>query len=182
MLASLLASARCGSRCSLPSILFGCCYRRRRRRRFFFFLMSSMDSFSLAHPARHLNWIGTLLAPSSAPSVLPFVIVTHFGTISGIFLKKSDWKPWPRFLYSWRLCRCCCKCRDKYTTITTNSVQGPPCDIDPDCEYHEDYLSEFKSMLVTKMRTFIDKDLANDPDCIKGRKKTVQVRNINIPV
>lgn len=55
------------------------------------------------------------------------------------------------------------------------SVQGPPCDIDPDCEYHEDYLSEFKSMLVTKMRAFIDKDLANDPDIQKGRKKTVQV-------
>lgn len=57
-----------------------------------------------------------------------------------------------------------------------HSVHGPPCDIDPDSEHHEDYLSEFKSMLVTKMRNFIDKDLANDPDCIKGRKKTVQVR------
>lgn len=31
-------------------------------------------------------------------------------------------------------------------------------------------------MLVTRMRTFIDTNLANDPDCIKGRKKTVQVK------
>lgn len=55
------------------------------------------------------------------------------------------------------------------------SVQGEPCDINPDCENHEEYLCEFKSMLMTKLRNFIDNDLANDPDCIKGRKKTVQV-------
>lgn len=30
-------------------------------------------------------------------------------------------------------------------------------------------------MLITKMRNSIDRDLTNDPDCIKGRKKTVQV-------
>lgn len=55
------------------------------------------------------------------------------------------------------------------------SVQGEPCDINPDCENHEEYLCEFKSMLMTKLRNFIDNDVANDPDCIKGRKKTVQV-------
>lgn len=54
-------------------------------------------------------------------------------------------------------------------------MQGKPCDIDPDCENHEDYLGEFKSMLMTKLRNSIDRDLANDPDCIKGRRKTVQV-------
>lgn len=56
------------------------------------------------------------------------------------------------------------------------SVQGEACDIDPECENHDDYLGEFKSMVVMKMRNSIDRDLVNDPDCIKGRKKTVQVR------
>lgn len=30
-------------------------------------------------------------------------------------------------------------------------------------------------MLITALRNVIDADTANDPDCIKGRKKTVQV-------
>lgn len=55
-------------------------------------------------------------------------------------------------------------------------MQGLPADIDPDCDVHEDYLSEFKSMMVMKLRESIDRDLINDSDCIKGRKKTVQVR------
>ncbi|KAJ6644572.1 Protein qui-1 [Pseudolycoriella hygida] len=46
--------------------------------------------------------------------------------------------------------------------------------IDPDNEDHEAYLAEFKSMVMAKMRNSIDKDLVNDPDVIKGRKKTVQ--------
>lgn len=58
------------------------------------------------------------------------------------------------------------------------SVQGESCDIDPDCENHEDYLSEFKSILISKLRDAIDADLKNDPDCIKGRKKTVQVSEL----
>lgn len=33
-------------------------------------------------------------------------------------------------------------------------------------------------MVLAKMRISIDKDLVNDPDVIKGRKKTVQVRKI----
>ena len=62
------------------------------------------------------------------------------------------------------------------TPTCTYSVQGECCDIDPDCENHDDYLGEFKSMVVMKLRNSIDRDLINDPDCIKGRKKTVQVR------
>lgn len=62
--------------------------------------------------------------------------------------------------------------------IILNSVEGEPCTIDTDCENHDDYLSEFKSMVVMKLRNSIEKSLVNDPDCIKGRKKTVQVCNI----
>lgn len=54
-------------------------------------------------------------------------------------------------------------------------MKGEPVDIDPECVSHDEYLSEFKSMLITKLRNAIDADLSNDPDCIKGRKKTVQV-------
>lgn len=54
-------------------------------------------------------------------------------------------------------------------------MKGEPVDIDPECVSHDEYLSEFKSMLITKLRNAIDVDLSNDPDCIKGRKKTVQV-------
>lgn len=59
-----------------------------------------------------------------------------------------------------------------------NSVQGVRRDIDPESDDHDDYLGEFKSMVVTKMRNSIDRSLVNDPDCIKGRKKTVQVCNL----
>lgn len=55
------------------------------------------------------------------------------------------------------------------------SINGDPVDIDPECVSHDDYLTEFKSMLITALRNVIDADTANDPDCIKGRKKTVQV-------
>lgn len=55
------------------------------------------------------------------------------------------------------------------------SVNGEPSDIDPECVSHDEYLAEFKSMLITQLRYAIDADLVNDPDCIKGRKKTVQV-------
>lgn len=61
----------------------------------------------------------------------------------------------------------------------TNSVPGEPRCIDPDNEDHEAYLAEFKSMVMAKMRISIDKDLVNDPDVIKGRKKTVQVTIIS---
>lgn len=57
----------------------------------------------------------------------------------------------------------------------TDSVQGARSDIDPESDDHDDYLGEFKSMVVNKMRNSIDRSLINDPDCIKGRKKTVQV-------
>lgn len=55
------------------------------------------------------------------------------------------------------------------------SVNGEPVDIDPECVSHDDYLTEFKSMLITQLRNAIDADTCNDPDCTKGRKKTVQV-------
>lgn len=55
-------------------------------------------------------------------------------------------------------------------------MKGEPADIDPECVTHDDYLTELKSMLITKLRNAIDADIVNDPDCIKGlRKKTVQV-------
>lgn len=60
-------------------------------------------------------------------------------------------------------------------THTKSRVKGEPADIDPECVSHDEYLSEFKSMLITKLRNAIDTDILNDPDCIKGRKKTVQV-------
>lgn len=59
--------------------------------------------------------------------------------------------------------------------ITNNSIRGEPSDIDPDCVSHDNYLTEFKSMLITILRSAIDADIENDPDCTKGRKKTVQV-------
>lgn len=55
------------------------------------------------------------------------------------------------------------------------SINGDPVDIDPECVSHDEYLTEFKSMLITALRNSIDADTANDPDCTKGRKKTVQV-------
>lgn len=63
-----------------------------------------------------------------------------------------------------------------YTCVHTFcSVNGEAADIDPQCSSHDDYLTEFKSMLFTKLRNAIDADISSDPDCVKGRKKTVQV-------
>lgn len=53
--------------------------------------------------------------------------------------------------------------------ITTN-------DINPNNMEHETYLSRFKNKITDKIRNLIDTNIANDPDIIKGRKKTVQVR------
>ncbi|XP_055320250.1 protein qui-1 isoform X3 [Sitodiplosis mosellana] len=58
--------------------------------------------------------------------------------------------------------------------LITLNINGDPVDIDPECVSHDEYLTEFKSMLFTALRNVIDADTANDPDCIKGRKKTVQ--------
>ncbi|XP_059616881.1 protein qui-1 isoform X2 [Phlebotomus argentipes] len=54
------------------------------------------------------------------------------------------------------------------------TVEGEAAEIDPDTESHEDYLAVFKTTIVEKLRATIDRSLINDPDCIKGRKKTVQ--------
>lgn len=40
----------------------------------------------------------------------------------------------------------------------------------------EEYLAKFKSTLIERLAAAIESDLQNDPDCAKGRKKTVQVR------
>lgn len=53
-------------------------------------------------------------------------------------------------------------------------MRGRRCPVDPDADDHDDYLGELKSMIISKMRNAIDRSLINDPDCIKGRKKTVQ--------
>lgn len=63
----------------------------------------------------------------------------------------------------------------KWNLFSKSRVKGEPVDIDPECVSHDEYLSEFKSMLITKLRNAIDTDISNDPDCIKGRRKTVQV-------
>lgn len=47
--------------------------------------------------------------------------------------------------------------------------------IDPDNEDHEAYLSKFKNKVTDKLRLLIEAHITNDPDVIKGRKKTVQV-------
>ncbi|KAI8128861.1 putative WD repeat-containing protein [Lucilia cuprina] len=62
---------------------------------------------------------------------------------------------------------------DNYTTLV---VPGNCCDsgIDPDNEQHETYLSKFKNKVFDKLRNLIEEHIANDPDVIKGRKKTVQ--------
>lgn len=66
------------------------------------------------------------------------------------------------------------KKRKIYNDVSS-SINGEPVDIDPECVSHDDYLTKFKSMLITKLRNAIDADISNDPDCTKGRKKTVQV-------
>ncbi|XP_059226563.1 protein qui-1 isoform X1 [Stomoxys calcitrans] len=62
---------------------------------------------------------------------------------------------------------------DNYTTLV---VPGNCCDtgIDPDIEEHETYLSKFKNKVFDKLRNLIEEHITNDPDVIKGRKKTVQ--------
>ncbi|KAL9915704.1 protein qui-1 isoform 2-T16 [Glossina fuscipes fuscipes] len=62
---------------------------------------------------------------------------------------------------------------DNYTTL----VVSGNCEetiIDPDKEEHESYLSKFKNKITDKLRNLIEEHIANDPDVIKGRKKTVQ--------
>lgn len=39
-------------------------------------------------------------------------------------------------------------------------------------------MAKFKSTLMTRLATAIEDDLQNDPDCVKGRKKTVQVSRV----
>uniref|UniRef100_A0A1L8DGI8 Putative wd40-repeat-containing subunit of the 18s rrna processing complex n=1 Tax=Nyssomyia neivai TaxID=330878 RepID=A0A1L8DGI8_9DIPT len=64
-----------------------------------------------------------------------------------------------------------CLPTDNMQTLT---VEGEAAEIDPDKESHEDYLAVFKTTIIEKLRVTIDRNLINDPDCIKGRKKTVQ--------
>lgn len=45
----------------------------------------------------------------------------------------------------------------------------------------EEYLAKFKSTLMDRLATAIENDLQNDPDCVKGRKKTVQVGVVRDP-
>lgn len=49
--------------------------------------------------------------------------------------------------------------------------------LDVDEESHEDYLAKFKTALTNRLQEAIEKNLQNDPDCLKGRKKTVQVQH-----
>lgn len=48
-------------------------------------------------------------------------------------------------------------------------------EIDVDLEDHENYLMKFKNKIFDKIRNQIQEHISNDPDVIKGRKKTVQV-------
>lgn len=47
--------------------------------------------------------------------------------------------------------------------------------MDSEDERVEEYLAKFKAVLTERLATAIDNHLQNDPDCVKGRKKTVQV-------
>nr|XP_036226005.1 NACHT domain- and WD repeat-containing protein 1 isoform X1 [Bactrocera oleae]XP_036226006.1 NACHT domain- and WD repeat-containing protein 1 isoform X1 [Bactrocera oleae] len=62
---------------------------------------------------------------------------------------------------------------DNYTTLVVagKSNEGT---IDPDNEDHETYLSKFKNKVFDKLRFLIEEHITNDPDVIKGRRKTVQ--------
>uniref|UniRef100_A0A1B0AFS8 Uncharacterized protein n=1 Tax=Glossina pallidipes TaxID=7398 RepID=A0A1B0AFS8_GLOPL len=62
---------------------------------------------------------------------------------------------------------------DNYTTLVV-SGNFEETIIDPDKEEHETYLSKFKNKITDKLRNLIEEHIANDPDVIKGRKKTVQ--------
>ncbi|XP_032571228.1 NACHT domain- and WD repeat-containing protein 1 isoform X1 [Drosophila sechellia] len=62
---------------------------------------------------------------------------------------------------------------DNHTTLVVpGSVASEA--IDPDNEDHESYLSKFKNKVTDKLRLLIEAHITNDPDVIKGRKKTVQ--------
>ncbi|XP_041450211.1 uncharacterized protein LOC111078619 isoform X3 [Drosophila obscura] len=68
---------------------------------------------------------------------------------------------------------------DNHTTLVVPGSAS--CEmIDPDNEDHESYLSKFKNKVTDKLRLLIEAHITNDPDVIKGRKKTVQVQTVSI--
>ncbi|XP_020814996.1 uncharacterized protein LOC110189304 isoform X1 [Drosophila serrata] len=62
---------------------------------------------------------------------------------------------------------------DNHTTLVVPGCAASEA-IDPDNEDHESYLSKFKNKVTDKLRLLIEAHITNDPDVIKGRKKTVQ--------
>ncbi|XP_036331205.1 NACHT domain- and WD repeat-containing protein 1 isoform X1 [Rhagoletis pomonella] len=62
---------------------------------------------------------------------------------------------------------------DNYTTLVVAGKSSEHA-IDPDNEDHETYLSKFKNKVFDKLRFLIEEHITNDPDVIKGRRKTVQ--------
>ncbi|XP_030380851.1 NACHT domain- and WD repeat-containing protein 1 [Scaptodrosophila lebanonensis] len=62
---------------------------------------------------------------------------------------------------------------DNHTTLVVPGSASSEA-IDPDNEDHETYLSKFKNKVTDKLRLLIEAHITNDPDVIKGRKKTVQ--------
>ncbi|XP_017838402.1 NACHT domain- and WD repeat-containing protein 1 isoform X2 [Drosophila busckii] len=62
---------------------------------------------------------------------------------------------------------------DNHTTLVVPGNASSDA-IDPDNEDHEAYLSKFKNKVTDKLRLLIEAHITNDPDVIKGRKKTVQ--------
>ncbi|XP_016958398.1 protein qui-1 isoform X2 [Drosophila biarmipes] len=62
---------------------------------------------------------------------------------------------------------------DNHTTLVVPGSAASEA-IDPDNEDHESYLSKFKNKVTDKLRLLIEAHITNDPDVIKGRKKTVQ--------
>ncbi|XP_030246906.1 NACHT domain- and WD repeat-containing protein 1 isoform X2 [Drosophila navojoa] len=62
---------------------------------------------------------------------------------------------------------------DNHTTLVVPGNASSEA-IDPDNEDHEAYLSKFKNKVTDKLRLLIEAHITNDPDVIKGRKKTVQ--------
>ncbi|XP_067632448.1 protein qui-1 isoform X2 [Eurosta solidaginis] len=63
---------------------------------------------------------------------------------------------------------------DNYTTLVVAGKSNERSSIDPDNEDHETYLSKFKNKVFDKLRFLIEEQITNDPDVIKGRRKTVQ--------
>ncbi|XP_055387023.1 protein qui-1 isoform X2 [Condylostylus longicornis] len=69
------------------------------------------------------------------------------------------------------------KLKDKLTETnhSTFIVPGEAATIiDPDLDDHESYLNKFKNKIFEKIKYAIEDHIQNDPDVIKGRKKTVQ--------